>query len=100
MVTFLDVEVGKLEQSLGRVKAHLAWQELKVSEVPIGDTPSFQFGDSTDMDIKVEKGYFFKKAFEITDILNENPGGSSENVRKRVMNLEAELRHIEKATGL
>ena len=100
MKIFLEIEIRKLEQSLGRIKAHLAWQELKVSEVPIADAPSFQFSDSTDMDIKVEKGYFFKKAFEITDILNENPGGSSENVRKRVMNLEAELRHIEKGTGL
>ena len=100
MGTFLEIELGKLEQSLGRIKAHLAWRELKVSEVPIGDPPSFQFSDSTDMDINVEKGYFFKKAVEITDILNEKAGGASENIRKRVMSLEAELRHIEKATGL
>ena len=100
MVTLLDVEIGKLEQSLGRIKAHQAWQELKVSEVPIGDAPSFQFSDSTDMDIEVEKGYFFKKASEITDILNDNPDSDSEDIRRGLMNLEAELRHIEKAKGL
>ena len=96
METDLDDELGTLERSLEKVKALRAWEELKVSEIPIGETPSFQLSDSTEMDIKVEKGYFFMKATGIVEVLNRQQNPDSEEIRSKVLSLEAELRHLEK----
>ena len=95
----LKKEICKLECSLEKVKTLRAWEDLKASEISIGETPSFQLRDSTEMDIKIEKGYFFMKAAEITEVLNCQHDISPDGFRSKVLCLEAELRHLEKSKG-
>ena len=95
----LEGELFKLERSLEKVKTLSAWEDLKASEIPIGETPSFQFSDSNEMDIKIEKGYFFRKATQICMVLNSQSLRNPEEIRRRVLTLEAELRHLERSKG-
>lgn len=60
-----------LKESLKRIKALLAWEQLKCSETKQGRTILFQMRDSPDEDLRNEYDFFVNSSLALHSILKD-----------------------------
>lgn len=97
----VDLEAGlrSLRQSLGRIKALLAWEQLKQGEAKPGLPPAFQITDSIDADLKNEYSFFLFTAVEMHGLLNDSTAlkiseEKRQYFKKQLLRLENQLRSL------
>ena len=90
-----DLEAGlkSLRESLRQIRALLAWEQLKQSEVRPGQPPTFTLMGSTQTDLRNEYSYFLFTSLEMHNILNSNTANISVGKRQR---LKEQLAKIER----
>jgi len=93
-----DLEAGlrSLRESLRQIKALLAWQELKQSELTPDHTPGFALlQDSVGTDLRNEYSFFLFTAMQMHSVLNDNAAGLSgvrrQQVKQQLTKIESQL---------
>jgi hypothetical protein len=97
-----DLEVGlrSLRQSLRRIKALLAWQDLKQAEAKPGLPPAFRITDSIDADLKNEYSFFLFTAVEMRGLLSDSTAlnvseEKREHFKKQLLRIDNQLRSLD-----
>ena len=94
-----------LSESLQKIKALLAWAELKRSETRHDPPPSFRLDDHLSTELRNEYGFFIKTAMDIHEFLNSKSmrhvsKGKRQLWRRELMQLETELRQLDLPVAL
>jgi hypothetical protein len=92
----LEAGLRSLRNSLERMKALLAWQELKQSELTPDHTPGFTLlEDSVGTDLRNEYSFFLFTAMQIHSVLNNSDAGLSnvrrQQVKQQLARIESQL---------
>ena len=92
-MTELDIErrLQNLRESLGRIKALLAWERLKRSEADSGQPWVFQIHDSTAEELKNEYAFFVAALLNLYSVLNDRSFPIPKAVRRDVERQLADL---------
>lgn len=97
----MEAGLRGLSESVRRVKALLAWQELERSESRPGQPPSFSIDSHVEEDLRNQYSFFVKMALDLDEFLNqEEPGTRDEEQRQRqrwkerLSRLEEEVRKL------
>ena len=96
----IDLQAGlrDLSESLQRMKALLAWRQLKQQETRPGEPPSFQIYDPTATDLRNEYSHFLSTSIQIHHALHEHgatvPAPVREDLQRRLAKLEQEARQL------
>ena len=88
-----DLEAGlrRLRKSLEQIKALLAWEQLKQSEVRPGHSPVLAFDSSLETDRRNEYSFFLFTSVQMHSILNSGAGIS----KVQLQHIKQELAKIE-----
>ena len=80
----MDLQAGvrSLNESLRRIKALLAWRQLKLHEAKPCQPPSFQIYDPTETDLRNEYSHFLSTSIQIRNALREHRASISEPARE------------------
>jgi len=96
--TDLQVGLRDLSESLRRMRALLAWSQLKQQEARPGEPPSFQIYDPTATDLGNEYSLFLSTSIQIRNALREHRASISEParemLRKKLAMLEQEAHQL------
>lgn len=96
----IDLQAGvrSLNESLRRMKALLAWSQLKQQEAKPGEPPSFQVYDPTATDLRNEYSHFLSTSIQIRGALCERsasiPVPVGETLQKKLAMLEREAHQL------
>jgi len=96
----IDLQAGlrNLSESLRRMKALLAWGQLKQQETRPGEPPSFQIYDPTATDLRSEYSHFLSTSIQTRGALREHgasiPAPEREALRRRLAELEREAHQL------
>jgi hypothetical protein len=96
----MDLQAGvrSLNESLRRMKALLAWGQLKQQETRPGEPPSFQVYDPTATDLRNEYSHFLSTSVQIHGALCERsasiPVPLRETLQKKLAELEQEAHQL------
>jgi len=99
----VNVEAGLrgLCESVRRIRALLAWQELEETEKKPGQPPSFRIDSHVEEDLRNEYGFFVKVALDLAEFLEQTrPETGAEEQRQRrrwkerLSRLEEEVRKL------
>ena len=88
----LQKQLRHLQESLKRIKALLAWEELKCYEAELGRMAVFQMHDPTREDLKNEYSLLMSALLNINSTLNDHSAGISQAGRN---DLQWQLAEIE-----
>jgi hypothetical protein len=96
--TDLQAGLKSLQESLRRMRALLAWGQLKQSEARPDEPPSFQIYDPTATDLRNAYAHFLSTSIQIHDALREHsasiPAPVRETLQKKLTMLEREARQL------
>jgi hypothetical protein len=102
-MTELDVKrkLQTLHESLGRIKALLAWERLKRREDSVSRPWAFQIHDATAQELKDEYSFFLALALNTYAVLNHSsflPPDVRKNAGRQLADLEWQLHllHLER----
>jgi len=84
-----------LRQSLGRVKALAAWEQLKSSEATPRTIATFQMHDPTDEDLRNEYAFLLNAIMNTHTIINDHASSISQTVhadiRRQLADIQRQL---------
>jgi hypothetical protein len=88
-----------LFESLNRIRALRAWEDLKRSERRPGDPPTLSSDSSLLVDLRNEYGFFIKTAMDIRQVLAGSPSRNSPEDKRRLwrqqlLSIETEVRQM------
>jgi hypothetical protein len=92
-----DLQVGlkELKQSLQKIKALLAWEQMKQAETRPETAPSFRIRDDTEEDLRNEYSHFLSLSGQIHSILNDASraiaGTERQTFRKELARIERQI---------
>ena len=96
--TDLQVGLRDLSESLRRMRALLAWSQLKQHEARPGQPPSYQIFDPTTTDLRNEYSHFLSTSSQIRGALREPnasiPAPEREALHRRLAELEREAHQL------
>ena len=96
----LQEQLQRLQESLERIKALLAWERLKRCEAELGGIAVFQMHDTTPEDLKNEYALLMSAFLNINSILNDHSAGISQTSRCDIKRQLAEIEGQVKGLGL
>jgi len=92
-----DFQAGlrSLRESLRRIKALLAWQQLAEAESRPHELLGFRIADSVETDLRNEYSFFLATALQLHGILNDTsltiPEAKRQNIRNQLAKIEQQL---------
>jgi len=95
----LEAGLRSLRNSLEKMKALLAWQELKQSELTPDHTPGFTLlQDSVGTDLRNEYSFFLFTAMQMHSVLNNNiadlPNIQRQRIKQQLAKIESQLHRL------
>jgi hypothetical protein len=91
----VNTRLRSLRQNLAQMKALLAWEQLKQSEIRPGQPPAFQMYDPTPEQLRDEYSFFVATALDVHSVLNDHSPRISkaarESVRRQLVRIEKEV---------
>ena len=95
-----NISLIELRNSLSRLKALIAWCDLKEGERRPGERPFLSASSDLGTDLRNEQGLFWEAATSILDTLNgREPTGASVSKRREwrreVLRLKAEMESLD-----
>ena len=100
-MTEADLEAGlqSLRKSLKQIKALLAWEELKQSEIKPGQPPTFRFDDNVEIDLRNEYSFFLYTSIQMHRIIADGtvnmPEAERQYIRQQLIKLEHKLHNLD-----
>jgi hypothetical protein len=94
----IGTALAGLKTSLERIKALLAWEQLKKSEATPDRPPAFKISDPTATDLRNEYSSFLFKSVQINRLIDSSTNGSSHKtlgrIRRELTRIEREARSL------